>query len=88
LEITRAEIEDNRHLPKLRSFLERIMCAKVAGNSVASSYDVAQDFYAAVDIVKAAVRDNLYRGELDDLPADRKIKPSWPPAPELILDSE
>jgi hypothetical protein len=86
LEIARSEIEDNRHIPKLKSFLEQLMCCKVAGNvTTVPPPPLAQEFY------QAAVRDNLFLSEYNTnvTPLAEPIKPAkpcWPPAPELILD--
>jgi hypothetical protein len=90
LEIARSEIEDNRHLPKVVKFMERLMCAKVAGNVVTAPPQATQeDFYRALELTKEVVRDNLYRGEFAAEPSTAApAKPSWPPAPELILDEE
>ena len=73
LEIARSEIEDNRHLPKLRFFLETLveanMCVKVAG-SVATAppptlpQKVSDEFYAALDLVRSSAQPVLARARL------------------------
>ena len=87
LEITRAEVEDGRHLPKLKSFLEMLMCAKVAGTTVSAPppQGVREEFYVAMAATQAAARDNLLLAEMDAQMLELE-KPSWPPAPQLILD--
>lgn len=91
LEIARSEIEDNRHLAKLRFFLETLMCNKVAGSvgPPPPPGDVENQFYQAMMTTKAAVADNLFLYNANVTPLAEPIepaKPSWPPAPDLILD--
>ena len=67
LEIARSELEDRRHIPRLRAFLEKLMCVKVAGNvapppQVPSA--IENQFYDAFALTRAATRDNQFLAEM------------------------
>jgi hypothetical protein len=72
MEIARSEIEDNRHLPKLRLFLEALMCAKVAGNAAPpapspSVIAMQREFEQALAVTQRAINENLYKREFQYL---------------------